>query len=59
MVVDGSILDRVTFRVGFREDFRVNDMVGVVRVAPGAGGALGVDFGYGGWGGWGSFGRVN
>lgn len=46
-------------RVGFREDLRVRDMVGVVRLAPGAGGALGVDFGYGGWGGWGSLGREN
>lgn len=46
-------------RVGFREDLRVRDMMRVVRVAPGAGGALGVDFGYGGCGGWGSLGRVN
>lgn len=36
---------------GLREDFRVKDMVGVVRVAPGAGVALGVDLGYGGCGG--------
>jgi hypothetical protein len=49
----------VIVRAGFREDFRVKDMVGVVRVAPGGGGALGVDLGNGGCGGWGSLGSVN
>jgi hypothetical protein len=43
--------ESVRARVGFREDFRVREMVGWVRVAPGAGTAVGVDFGYGGWGG--------
>ena len=35
----------VRVRVGLREDLSVTDMVGVVRVAPGAGGADGVDLG--------------
>jgi len=51
--------DSVRVRLGFREDFKVNDMVGWVRVAPGAGAAFGLDFGYGGWGGCGSLGTVN
>jgi hypothetical protein len=40
--------DNVMVRAGFREDLRVKDIFGVVRVAPGAGGAFGVDLGYGG-----------
>jgi hypothetical protein len=43
--------DSVRARLGFREDLRVRDMVWWMRVAPGAGAAFGVDFGYGGWGG--------
>jgi hypothetical protein len=35
VVVVGSMSGSVIARVGFREDLRVKDMVGVVRVAPG------------------------
>lgn len=59
VVVAGFMSDSVRVRAGFRDDLRFKLMVGAVDVEPGAGGALGVDFGYNGCGGCGSFGRVN
>lgn len=35
----------VRARLGFREDLRVREMTGRVGVAPGGGGAVGVDLG--------------
>lgn len=45
VVVEGLMSDKVRVRAGLREDFRVREMVGSVGVAPGAGGAVGVDLG--------------
>ena len=51
--------ESVMVKVGFREDFKMRAMSGCVGVAPGGGGAVGMDLGKGGCGGCGSFGRVN
>lgn len=45
VVVEGLMSGKARVKVGFREDFKVRETVGSVGVAPGAGGAVGVDFG--------------